>query len=244
MKKTPEKGGDLIRLNKYIANSGVCSRRQADTLITKGEIKVNDKVVTEVGTKVSPQDKISYKGKRLKSERLQYILLNKPKDFITTTRDERNRRTVMNLVENACDERIYPVGRLDRMTTGLLLLTNDGELADKLLHPKNETAKVYKIKLNKAIKPAHVDLMLSGTELEDGSTKLDQVSIISDDKKELGVEIHSGKNRILRRIFEHYGYKVVALDRTIFGGLTKKDLPRGKWRHLSQHEIRRLRHFI
>ncbi len=244
MKTTPTAGQEGTRLNKYIANSGVCSRRQADELIKKGDIRVNGQVVTEVGTKVGRKDKVEYKGKILQAESLQYVLLNKPKNFITTTKDENNRKTVMHLVSNACNERIYPVGRLDRNTTGLLLLTNDGELADKLLHPRNEIEKVYKVSLNKGLSKGHAEEMLKGTQLEDGVTVIDEIGILSDDRREVGVEIHSGKNRIIRRIFEHYGYEVSHLDRTIFAGLTKKDLPRGKWRHLHEREIRRLKHFL
>ena len=242
-KPIPPKVEGGIRLNKYIANSGVCSRRQADELIKNGLISVNGKKIIEVGTKVNPSDRVEYKGNVLQAEKFKYVLLNKPKDFITTTKDENNRKTVMKLVEKACDERIYPVGRLDRNTTGLLLLTNDGELTDKLLHPSNEVKKVYKVLLDKGITKAHMQNLMEGTELEDGSVKVDQIAILEDTKKEIGVEIHSGKNRIIRRLFEHYGYEVTHLDRTIFAGLTKKDLPRGKWRHLNEREIRGLKHF-
>lgn len=233
----------LIRLNKYIANSGVCSRREADKLIAKGEISVNGTIITEVGTKVNPSDKITYKGKSLTSEKLQYVLLNKPRDFITTTKDERNRRTVMHLVANACPERIYPIGRLDRQTTGLLLFTNDGQLADKLMHPRNEVEKVYSVALDKPFQKNDFEAMIKGTELDDGLTQVDNIAIVSSDKKEVGIQLHSGKNRIIRRLFENYGYNVVKLDRTIYAGLSKKDLPRGKWRYLSEKEVRNLRHF-
>lgn len=233
----------LVRLNKYIANSGICSRRAADNLIQKGTVKVNGLTVTEVGSKVGPTDKVTVDGKTIKAEALQYVLLNKPKDFITTTKDERGRKTVMQLVSKACKERIYPVGRLDRNTTGLLLFTNDGDLTKKLSHPSSVVKKIYKVKLDKAVTRETMKALTMGTELEDGLMEIDQLAILSDDRKEVGLEIHSGKNRIVRRLFEHYGYNVVGLDRTVFAGLDKKDLPRGHWRHLNQKEIRILKHF-
>lgn len=233
----------LIRLNRYISNSGVCSRRKADELIEAGVISVNGKVVTELGTKVDPsKDDVRYNGERLKREKMVYILLNKPKDFITTTDDPQERKTVMQLVANATKERVYPVGRLDRNTTGLLLLTNDGKLADKLAHPRNKISKIYKVELDKALTQGDFNKIQFGLELEDGVIKPDDISyILGASKREVGIQIHSGKNRIVRRIFEHLGYEVIKLDRTVYGTLTKKDIPRGKWRFLSEMELLRLR---
>lgn len=232
-----------IRLNKSIADAGVCSRREADKLIEAGEIKVNGKTVTELGFKVSRRDEITYKGKKLKQEKLVYVLLNKPKDFITTVEDPEDRKTVMDLVQTACEERIYPVGRLDRNTTGLLLLTNDGELATKLTHPSHNVKKIYQVDLDKPIEEEDIEKIEAGITLEDGLAKVDEVAILSDDRSILGVEIHIGRNRIVRRIFEELGYEVLRLDRVMFASLTKKDLPRGKWRYLSQKELIRLKHF-
>lgn len=230
-----------IRLNKYIANSGVCSRREADKLIANGDIKVNGTLVTELGFKVKPGDKVSYKGKRLTREKPVYVLLNKPKDFITTTDDPENRRTVMELVKNAGEERIYPVGRLDRNTTGLLLFTNDGELAKKLSHPSGNVKKIYKVELDKSITDEDFFKIEEGLELEDGLAKVDKLAILDNSKAVLGVEIHIGKNRIVRRIFEHLGYDVVKLDRVMFGPLDKLNLQRGKWRFLTEKEVIRLK---
>ncbi len=229
----------LVRLNKYIADAGICSRREADKLIEKGEIKVNGEVTLLLGTKVGPADKVTYKGKVLKSEKHVYILLNKPKGFITTSDDPQNRRTVMNLVENACTERIYSVGRLDRNTTGLLLFTNDGELTKKLTHPKHGVRKLYHVVLDKPLSKNDLLRIMDGLELEDGFIKPDSVDWVADEanKKHVGIELHSGKNRIVRRIFEHLHYEVIKLDRVIFAGLTKKDLPRGKWRLLEEKEV-------
>lgn len=230
-----------IRLNRYISNAGICSRREADELIKDGKVSVNGKVVTEMGFKVTPKDKVRYQGKILVSEKLQYVLLNKPKGFITTMKDERDRKTVMSLVEKACTERIYPVGRLDRQTTGLLLLTNDGELAKKLTHPSHRIRKIYQVELGKPITETDFNAILDGIELEDGEIKVDELAVLTDDKKTLGIQIHSGRNRIIRRIFEHLGYTIEKLDRVMFGHLTKKNLPRGKWRHLTEKEIGRLK---
>jgi len=227
-----------IRLNKYIANAGICSRREADKLIADGAIKVNGKVIQELGFRVKAKDVVKYKGQQLNPEKKQYILLNKPKGFITTTSDPKGRRTVMELVENACSEQIFPVGRLDRTTTGLLLFTNDGELAKKLTHPTNKIKKVYQVSLDKAISKADFLAIVDGLTLDDGAVKVDDLAIVSPDEKVLGIEIHLGKNRIVRRIFEHLGYRVEKLDRVMFGNLTKKDLPRGKWRELTEKEIR------
>ena len=231
---------DLIRLNRYIANAGVCSRREADKLIASGEVKVNKDVITELGYKVKPGDKVYYKGKLLKTEKLVYVLLNKPKGFITTTDDPHERKTVMELVKNACEERIYPVGRLDRATTGLLLFTNDGDLAVRLAHPSNNIKKIYRVEINKPITKADFEQIVEGLELEDGPVKVDDIAIL-EDTKTLGLEIHIGKNRIVRRIFEHLGYEVEKLDRVVYAGLDKKNLPRGKWRFLDEKEILKLK---
>lgn len=227
-----------IRLNKYIANSGVCSRRDADIYIVSGNVMVNDKIVTELGFKVKPTDKVRFDGRVITPEKIEYVLLNKPKGFITTTSDEKGRRTVMDLVRNASKSRILPVGRLDRNTTGLLLFTNDGELAKKLTHPKHGVRKIYHVELDKSLSPAHLRKIADGLTLEDGPVKVDEISYIDNaPKREVGVRLHSGRNRIVRRIFEHLGYDVVRLDRVVFAGLTKKDLPRGHWRHLTKQEV-------
>jgi len=231
-----------IRLNRYIANAGVCSRREADKLIESGQITVNGKVVTELGTKVMRTDRVKYQGKVLNPEKLVYVLLNKPKDFITTTDDPQERRTVMQLVANAAEERIYPVGRLDRNTTGLLLLTNDGELAERLTHPSYEIQKLYQVDINKPITDEDFIKIENGIVLEDGPAQVDEIGLVGPERTSLGVSIHIGRNRIVRRIFEHLGYDVVRLDRVMYAGLTKKDLPRGKWRYLSKAELIKLKH--
>lgn len=229
---------ESIRLNKYVANAGVCSRREADVIIAKGLVKVNGEVVTEMGMKVSLDDEVIYKGKRLNPEKKVYLLLNKPKGFVTTLDDPHAEKTVMDLVGKACTERIYPVGRLDKETTGVLLFTNDGELAKKLTHPGYEKKKIYHVFLDKEISEKDVQQIGKGIELEDGLIAADAISYTdSADRKQVGIEIHSGRNRIVRRIFEHLGYRVVKLDRVLFAGLTKKDLPRGRWRFLSDREI-------
>lgn len=228
----------LIRLNKYVANSGVCSRREADTFIAAGNVTVNGKAVTEMGYKVKPGDQVRFDGRLLNPEKKEYVLLNKPKNFITTTSDERGRRTVMELVSNASKARLLPVGRLDRNTTGLLMFTNDGDLAKKLTHPKHGVRKIYHVELNKSLKDADLKKIREGLQLEDGPVAVDEVSYIKNaPKREVGIKIHSGRNRIVRRIFEHLGYEVVKLDRVVFAGLTKKDLPRGHWRHLTEQEV-------
>ena len=237
-----EKKSDKIRLNRYIANAGICSRRDADKLIQGGEISVNNKVVTEMGYQVSVGDVVKYGKKVLNREKNVYILLNKPKDFITTTEDPNDRKTVMELVKNATDSRIYPVGRLDRNTTGLLLITNDGDLADKLTHPSNEVEKIYQVELNKPIAEEDFEKIKAGLELEDGLIMVDELAIVTPDRYVVGLKIHSGKNRIVRRIFEKLGYEVTKLDRTSFAFLTKKDLPRGNWRYLSEQEIIKLKY--
>lgn len=236
-----ENTNEPMRLNKFIAHSGVCSRRDADTLIAGGKVKVNGKVVVEVGTKVKLTDKVEYKGKTLRGEQPRYVLLNKPKDHITTTEDPKDRKTVMKLVGNACSERIYPVGRLDRNTTGLLLFTNDGDLAKKLSHPSYRIKKVYEVTLDKPLKEEHFLEIQKGITLDDGPVKVDDIAISVEDDRIIGVEIHLGRNRIVRRIFEYFGYNVDKLDRVVFAGLTKKDVPRGKWRHLNTKEVARLK---
>ena len=236
----------LIRLNRYISNAGICSRRKADELITAGVVSVNGEVVTSLGTKVDPaKDEIRYNNERLKREKMVYVLLNKPKDYITTTDDPQERRTVMQLVAKATKERIYPVGRLDRNTTGLLLLTNDGNLAEKLSHPRNNVTKIYQVELNKNLTQGDFNKIQFGIELEDGLIKPDDVSYVAGaSKREVGIQIHSGKNRIVRRIFESLGYEVVKLDRVVYANLTKKDLPRGRWRYLEERELIQLKHFV
>ena len=226
-----------IRLNKYIANSGVCSRREADKLIENGEIKVDGEIVKEMGYKVQPNQVVKYHGKVLKTEKKVYLLLNKPKGFITTTHDPQGRKTVMDLVKNACDEQVFPVGRLDRATSGLLLFTNDGDLSKKLTHPTHQIRKIYQVTLDKPITKGDFQQIIDGVKLEDGIVEVDDLGIVSEDKKVLGIEIHIGKNRIVRRLFEHLDYKVEKLDRVMFGSLTKKDLPRGKWRFLTEKEV-------
>lgn len=233
-----------IRLNRYLANAGLCSRRDADEFIASGQITVNGEVITEMGYQVQPTDVVKYGRKILNREKLVYVLLNKPKDFLTTTDDPEGRKTVMDLVQKACPERIYPVGRLDRATTGLLLMTNDGELAEKLSHPSNAMRKIYQAELDKKIEQEDFDKILKGVELEDGMIKADDLSVITPDRQVVGIEIHSGKNRIVRRIFEHLGYEVTKLDRTTYAGLTKKDLPRGNWRFLTEKEVIRLKYLI
>lgn len=245
-KKTTSSESELIRLNRYIANAGICSRRKADELIEAGVISVNGEIVSELGFKVNPtKDIIRYNGETLKREKMTYVLLNKPKDYITTTDDPQERRTVMHLVEKASKERIYPVGRLDRNTTGLLLMTNDGDLAEKLSHPRNNITKIYQVELNKNLSQGDFNKIEYGLELEDGVIKPDALSYIQGaSKREIGIQIHTGKNRIVRRIFEHLGYEVVKLDRVVYGSLTKKDLPRGRWRYLEEKEIIQLKHLI
>ncbi|MDH3699081.1 MAG: rRNA pseudouridine synthase [Flavobacteriaceae bacterium] len=231
-----------IRLNKYLAHAGICSRREADTFIATGNVSVNGKVITEMGFKVNPTDEVRFNGELLKTEKKEYVLLNKPKNFITTTRDDKGRRTVMELVANASKNRLIPVGRLDRNTTGLLLFTNDGDLAKKLTHPKHGVSKLYHVVLNKNVKASDLDKIRTGIHLDDGRIKVDEVSFTEQGgKSEVGIKIHSGKNRIVRKIFEHLGYDVVKLDRVLFAGLTKKDLPRGHWRHLNKQEVINLR---
>jgi 23S rRNA pseudouridine2605 synthase len=238
-----EAEGDTIRLNKYISNSGVCSRREADRLIEAGAVKVNGKVVTELGTKISPDDKVQYGDQTISREKHRYILLNKPKGYITTVDDPEKRKTVMELIEGACRERVYPVGRLDRNTTGLLLFTNDGSIAKKLTHPRYGIKKIYHVFLGKALSKTDMKKIEDGIELEDGFIKVDHIEYVADaaDKKQVGIEIHSGKNRIVRRIFEKLDHEIIKLDRVSFAGLTKKNLPRGEWRFLTETEVNLLK---
>ncbi len=237
--KETNNDSNKIRLNKFIANAGICSRREADKLIVSGAIKVNGVVVTQLGVKVSSDDIVMYGDQRISGEKKRYILLNKPKGYITTTDDPHGRNTVMELVKNACSERIYPIGRLDRNTTGLLLFTNDGELAKKLTHPKHKVVKVYNVELDKALKMGDMKKIIEGIDIEDEKIFVDAIEYIGDgkDKKKIGIEIHSGQNRIVRKIFESFGYKVRKLDRVRFANLTKKNLPRGQWRFLTQEEV-------
>ena len=231
-----------IRLNKFLANAGVCSRREADEFITAGVVSVNGEVVTELGTKIKRGDEVKFHDQTVSIERKIYVLLNKPKDTVTTSDDPQARRTVMDLVKGACDERIYQVGRLDRNTTGVLLLTNDGDLASKLTHPKYLKKKIYHVHLDKNLTKADMEQIAAGIQLDDGEIQADAISYTDDFKKdEVGIEIHSGKNRIVRRIFESLGYKVVKLDRVFFAGLTKKGLRRGEWRYLTEQEVNFLR---
>ena len=236
---TPKAYDGTIRLNKYIANAGICSRREADKLIAAGSVMVNGKVVTEMGFQVHEGDVVNYGGETLHSERKRYFLLNKPKGFITTLDDPQCRETVMMLIDGACPERIYPVGRLDRNTTGLLLFTNDGDLARRLTHPSTGVYKIYQVELDRPVTREDMKQMIEGIELEDGPIHVDDVQYVvnANDKRIVGVELHSGKNRIVRRIFEHFGYNVHKLDRTVFAGLTKKDLPRGRYRELTEKEV-------
>jgi 23S rRNA pseudouridine2605 synthase len=251
-KKSPNQGkpvvkkgflpDEKIRLNRFLSNSGVCSRREADTYIQSGCVIVNGKIVSELGSKVSLDDDVRFNGQRLTPEQKVYLLLNKPKGFVTTTDDPQQRKTVMDLIDKACPERIYPVGRLDIDTTGLLLFTNDGDLAKKLTHPGHTRKKIYQVSLDKPLTKNHLLEIAKGVELEDGFIAADAINYVDeDDKREIGIEIHSGQNRVVRRIFSHLGYEVQKLDRVYFAGLTKKNLPRGKWRFLTQIEINQLK---
>lgn len=236
---------ELMPLNKFIAHSGICGRREAAELIKKAIVKVNGKLITEPGYKVSQKDEIVVNGKKIfLAKNLVYILLNKPKDYITTSDDPQGRKTVLDLIKRSTTERVYPVGRLDRNTSGVMLITNDGELAQKLTHPKNEIKKIYAVTLNKPLEKNHFDDIIKGITLEDGPVSVDVLAYADmKDKTQIGVEIHSGRNRIVRRIFEHLGYDVKNLDRVMFAGLTKKNIERGKWRFLNEKEVRDLKHF-
>ncbi len=239
VQKSPEDG---IRLNKYIANAGICSRREADVFIGAGSAMVNGKVITEMGYKVMPNDEVRFDGSVISPEKKRYVLLNKPKNYITTMDDDRGRKTVMELISKASKERVYPVGRLDRNTTGLLLFTNDGELAKKLTHPKHNIQKLYHAQLDKKLSLSDLNKISEGFYMDDFRVQVDEISYIQGmPKNEVGVKIHSGRNRIVRRIFEHFNYSVVKLDRVVFAGLTKKDLPRGHYRHLTEMEVNNLR---
>ena len=229
---------NIYRLNQYIAKSGITSRRKADLLIVSGKIKINGVVIKELGTKVSLSDNVEYDGKKIKIEDFKYLVLNKPKDYITTLKDDKNRRTVMDLVAHSCDERLFPIGRLDKNTTGVLLFTNDGDLSQKLIHPKNKIQKVYHVFLDKKIKLSHYKVIQKGFLLEDGEIVADDIHIVNNSKKkELLITLHSGRNRIVRRIFEFFGYKVLKLDRISFAGISKKKVSRGRWRFLTKKEI-------
>jgi 23S rRNA pseudouridine2605 synthase len=243
--KPPTPDSSQMPLNKFIAHSGVCSRRDAAELIKSGKVKLNGEVVTEPGRKVTLKDAVTVGGKKVYPVNdLVYILLNKPKDYITTTDDPQQRKTVLDLITGATKDRVYPVGRLDRNTSGVLLLTNDGELAQKLIHPSNEIKKVYAVTLDKPLEKRHFDEILKGVPLEDGMANVDVLAYTdAGDKRQIGVEIHSGRNRIVRRIFEKFGYDVKGLDRVMFAGLTKKNVNRGKWRYLNEKEVRDLKYF-
>ena len=231
-----------IRLNKFISHAGVCARRAADTLIQAGHITVNGQKVNTLGHKVTPQDVVRYRDQVLTADKHIYILLNKPKDYITTTKDPKERKTVLQLIKNACEERVYPVGRLDRNTTGLLLFTNDGALATKLAHPASKLEKLYHVVLNKPLSEVDYEKIKGGVVLEDGIAHVDQLEIVEADRRSIGLAIHMGRNRVIRRIFEQLHYEVVKLDRVMYAHLTKKDLPRGKWRLLTQQEVTRFNH--
>lgn len=234
----PNFESDEIRLNKYLSNAGICSRREADVLIKTGVVSVNGEIITEMGHKVKPGDVVRYDGGTINAEVKRYVLLNKPKGFLTTMDDPMGRKTVMGLVKKACKERVYPVGRLDKDTTGLLLFTNDGDLAKKLTHPRHKANKIYHVELDKKVNPADLAKLVEGLTLEDGTTRFDKAEFTeANNAYEVGVELHSGKNRIVRRSFEHLGYTVTKLDRVMFAGLTKKDLPRGYYRHLTEKEV-------
>lgn len=240
-----KESSDLMPLNKYIAHSGVAARREAADMVKQGLVKVNGETVNEPGYKVSPKDEVKVNGRKIfLAKNLVYILLNKPKDYITTTDDPQGRKTVLDIIARATTERVYPVGRLDRNTSGVLILTNDGELAQKLTHPSNEVKKVYHVTLNKPLDKKDFEQILNGVTLEDGPAQVDVLAYAdSKDKTQVGVEIHSGRNRIVRRIFEKMGYDVKNLDRVVFAGLTKKNVDRGKWRFLTEKEVRDLKHF-
>jgi 23S rRNA pseudouridine2605 synthase len=234
----PKSNDGLIRLNRFLSNAGIASRRDADKLIELGLVKVNGKVVTELGMKVDPRvDVVKYDDKNLKPEKLQYVVLNKPKDYLTTSDDPLERKTVMHLIHDACKERIYPVGRLDRMTTGLLLFTNDGEMARRLTSPKNGFPKLYHVETLEKIKGEHIDAIREGLRLEEGFVKADEISLVNGDPRQVGLRINTSKDRIIKAVFEHFKYTVKKVDRVMFASLTKRDLPRGRYRHLSENEV-------
>jgi 23S rRNA pseudouridine2605 synthase len=234
----PKSIDGLMRLNRFLSNAGIASRRDADKLIELGLVKVNGKVVTELGMKVDPRvDIVKYDDKNLKPEKLQYVLLNKPKDYLTTSEDPLERKTVMHLIEGACKERVYPIGRLDRMTTGLLLFTNDGEMARRLTSPKNGFPKLYHVETIEKIRGEHIDAIREGIRLEEGFVKADDISLVDGDPRQIGLRINSSKDRIIKAVFEHFKYTVKKVDRVLFGSLTKRDLPRGRFRHLTENEV-------
>lgn len=240
-KYNPNKVTGEVRLNRFVAQSGLCSRREADEFIAAGLVSVNGVIVTELGTKVWPTDVVKFNDERLQGEKNVYLVLNKPKGYVTTLEDDHAEKTVMELVQNACKERIYPVGRLDKNSLGLLLFTNDGDITRQLTHPSLRKKKIYEVTLDKALTRADIEQLAEGITLEDGDIFFDEISYIKDDKKSVGVEIHSGRNRIVRRMFEHLGYKVTKLDRVYYAGLTKKNLKRGAWRFLTSDEVARLK---
>lgn len=240
-KFNPNKQTGEVRLNRYVAQSGVCSRREADELIAAGLVSVNGVIVTELGSKVFPGDEVRFNGEKIQGEKHVYILLNKPKGYVTTLEDDHAAKTVMELVSGACTERIYPVGRLDKNSLGLLLFTNDGDITRTLTHPSLKKKKIYEVALDKPLTRADFDTLAEGVTLEDGEAYFDEISWLKDDKKSVGVEIHSGRNRIVRRMFEHLGYQVTKLDRVYYAGLTKKNLKRGAWRFLTTDEVNRLK---
>lgn len=233
----PSFNENAVRLNKYLSNAGICSRREADVLIATGVVSVNGEIITELGYKIGPTDVIKYDGQTIRAEVKRYVLLNKPKGFITSSDDPYGRKTVMSLVKKACKERVYPIGRLDKETTGLLLFTNDGDMAKKLTHPKHRASQLFDVELNKPFNVEDVEKLLKGIDLEDGTSRFEQVEFVKGSPRELGVEVKGGKNQIVRRTFESLGYEVVKLDRVSFAGLTKKDLPRGYYRHLTEKEV-------
>lgn len=233
----------LIRINKFISNSGVCSRRQADELILKGKVYLNNKKIKTLGIKISNEDTVKIDGKIISKEKKEYLILNKPKDFITTLNDPQNRKTVKDLIKGATKKRLYPVGRLDRNTTGLLIFTNDGELSKKLTHPSYKIKKIYHVEIEKAIELNDFKIIENGFKLDGEKIKVDKIAILDKEKKNIGLEIHIGKNRIVRRIFEHLNYKVKKLDRVMIGSITKKNLKRGSWRFLKDSEVRLLKNF-
>ncbi len=240
-KYNPNHATDEIRLNRFVAQSGLCSRREADDYITAGLVSVNGVVVTTLGTKVKPTDEVRFNDERIKGEKNVYLILNKPKGYVTTSEDEHAAKTVMDLVKDACSERIYPVGRLDKNSLGLLMFTNDGDITRQLTHPSYKKKKIYEVTLDKPLTRADFDTLAEGVTLEDGDAFFDEISYLKDDKKSVGVEIHSGRNRIVRRMFEHLGYVVTKLDRVYYAGLTKKNLKRGQWRFLTDEEVNRLK---
>lgn len=240
-KYNPNRATDEIRLNRFVAQSGLCSRREADEYIAAGLVSVNGVTVTALGTKVKPTDEVRFNDERIKGEKNVYLILNKPKGYVTTLEDEHASKTVMELVKGACTERIYPVGRLDKNSLGLLLFTNDGDITRQLTHPSYKKKKIYEVTLDKPLTRADFDTLAEGITLEDGDSFFDEISYLKDDKKAVGVEIHSGRNRIVRRMFEHLGYAVTKLDRVYYAGLTKKNLKRGAWRFLTADEVNRLK---